>query len=157
MLAQSTTCAIEGDRMTDVAVNAWDEMLIAEMREHDGRPTSGPLEGHPLLLLHVVGARSGEPRRSILTYSRDGEDYIVAGTAGGSPKAPAWLANLRANPEVTIEIGARTFAATATIAEEEQERARLWDHHVAQLPWFADYPAQSGRAIPMVRLTEKAG
>jgi hypothetical protein len=34
-----------------------------------------------------------------------------------------------------------------------QERDRLWDQHVAQLPWFGEYPSQVGeRTIPMVRL-----
>ena len=33
------------------------------------------------------------------------------------------------------------------------ERDRLWDQHVATLPWFADYPEQSGRTIPVIRLT----
>jgi deazaflavin-dependent oxidoreductase (nitroreductase family) len=135
---------------------AWEQALIADMREHDGRPTSGPLEGHPLLLMHVPGAKTGEPRRAILTYSRDGDDYVVAGTAGGSPRDPAWFANVQAHPEVEIEIGRRSFRAIATVAAGD-ERARLWDQHVAALPWFADYPAQTGREIPMVRLTAKPG
>jgi hypothetical protein len=37
------------------------------------------------------------------------------------------------------------------------ERDRLWDDHVAALPWFADYPRQTGRLIPMVRLTRQPG
>jgi|tagenome__1003787_1003787.scaffolds.fasta_scaffold20740854_2 deazaflavin-dependent oxidoreductase (nitroreductase family) len=142
--------------MTDWDASAWEEALIADIREHDGRPSSGPLEGHPLLVMHGRGAKSGEPRRAILTYSRDGKDYIVAGTAGGSTKPPAWLANLRAHPDVTLEIGTRSFGATATIVTDEAERARLWDQHVAALPWFADYPAQANRLIPMIRLTGAA-
>ena len=135
---------------------AWEDALIADMREHDGRPTNGPLAGHPLLVMRGRGAKSGEPRRAILTYSRDGADYVVAGTAGGSRKDPGWLANVRAHPEVSIEIGRRSFDATASVADAD-ERERLWNQHVVQLPWFADYPAQTGRDIPMVRLTPKSG
>ena len=143
--------------MTNADELTWEQALIADMREHQGRPTSGPLAGHPLMLMQGRGAKTGEPRHAVLTYSRDGEDYIVAGTAGGSTKPPAWVANIRAYPELTLEIGHRSFPAEATVVGDEAERQRLWDAHVATLPWFADYPEQAQRAIPMIRLTPKAG
>ena len=99
------------------------------------------------------GARTGADRRSILTYHRDGDDYIVAGTAGGSKKDPAWIHNLKAEPNVDIEVDNERSAATTTIVEDGNERDQLWDDHVRALPWFADYPAQTGRVIPMVRIS----
>lgn len=140
--------------MTENEARAWEDTLIANMREHDGPPTFGPLAGHPILVMHSRGARSGEPRRALLTYSRDRGDYVVAGTAGGSPTTPSWVANLREDPNVTIEIGRRSFQASATIVDG-RERERLWKQHVDQLPWFAEYPSKAGRDIPMVRLTAK--
>lgn len=137
--------------MTERDDAAFEDGLIAEMRANDGRVLGGPLAGHPLLVLFSTGARSGERRRSILTWSRDGEDYIVAGTAGGSPKTPAWVHNVAAGPDVAVEVGNRTFRATARL--DEAHRERLWQQHVANLPWFAPYPEQTGREIPMVRLT----
>src|SRR2546427_9649557 len=98
--------------MTDDA-NRWEDMLIAEMRANNGAVTQGPLAGHPLLIMTSIGARTGQPRRAILTWSRDGNDYVVAGTAGGSPTTPAWVHNVAANPSVTIEMPPRTFEATA--------------------------------------------
>ena len=131
----------------------WEEGLIADLRANGGSPSGGPLAGHPLLLMFSTGAKSGQRRRSILTYSRDGEDYVVAGTAGGAPTAPAWVANLEADPNVELEVKNESFAATASVAEGA-ERDRLWDQHVAQLPWFGAYPEQVGeRTIPVVRLT----
>ena len=138
--------------MTDFDPKAFEDALIDEMRAHDGQITSGPLAGHPLLVLTDRGARTGQERRAILTYSRDDGDYVVAGTAGGSPTTPAWVHNLREHPDVEIEVENRTTAATATIIDGP-ERDRLWDQHVATLPWFADYPKQTGRVIPIVRLT----
>ena len=136
--------------MTDAAT--WEEQLIADMRAHDGKVTSGPLAGHPLLVMTSRGAKSGADRRSILTYHRDGDDYIVAGTAGGSKTDPAWIHNVEAEPDVRVEIGTDGFDATASLVEDASERDRLWDDHVQALPWFADYPAQTGRVIPMVRI-----
>jgi deazaflavin-dependent oxidoreductase (nitroreductase family) len=137
--------------MTDV--KDWEDQLIAELRANDGKVTSGPLAGHPLLVMSSRGARTGEGRRAILTYHRDGDDYIVAGTAGGSKKDPAWIHNLKAESDVDIEVGKAQFDAKASIVQNDAERQRLWDDHVRALPWFADYPAQTGRVIPMVRLT----
>lgn len=137
--------------MTDV--KDWEDQLIAELRANDGKVTSGPLAGHPLLVMSSRGARTGEGRRAILTYHQDGDDYIVAGTAGGSKKDPAWIHNLKAESDVDIEVGKAQFDAKASIVQNDAERQRLWDDHVRALPWFADYPAQTGRVIPMVRLT----
>ena len=143
--------------MTEFDPASFDDALIADMRANDGKVTTGPLAGHPLLVLTSDGARSGEPRRAILTWTRDGDDYVVAGTAGGSPTTPAWVHNLKADPDVTIEVETRTVPARATVIEDGPERDRLWDQHVAGLPWFADYPSQTGRTIPIVRLTPAEG
>jgi deazaflavin-dependent oxidoreductase (nitroreductase family) len=142
-------------RMTNEDPGAWEEALIADLREHDGRPSQGPLAGQPIMVMYSTGAKSGERRRAILTYSQDGGDYIVAGSAGGSPKDPAWLANVRANPDVTLELGKRVVPATATIVDADEQK-RLWDAHVAALPWFGDYPEKAGRVIPIVRITPRA-
>jgi deazaflavin-dependent oxidoreductase (nitroreductase family) len=142
--------------MTTSTAPTFEDMLIADMRAHGGEATTGPLAGHPLLILTATGARSGEPRRAILTWHREGDDYIVAGTAGGSPTTPAWVHNLRANPDVEIEVGNRTVAARATIVDGP-ERDRLWNDHVAKLPWFGEYPTKTDRRFPMVRLTAIKG
>ena len=131
---------------------AFENNLIADMRAHGGKVTSGPLAGQTLLVMTSSGAKTGEPRRAILTFSRDGNDYVVAGTASGSPSNPSWLRNVTANPVVTVETEGRTFQATASVAGAA-DRDQLWDRHVEALPHFAAYPEQTGRVIPMVRLT----
>ena len=143
--------------MPDPSANAWEDALIADIRANNGRPTSGPLAGHPLLLMMSTGAKSGQPRRAILTYTRDGDDYIVAGTKSGAPEDPLWVENVRVNPAVSLEIGTHKMAATARVIAEGPERDRLWDAHAAELPWFAKYPAMTDRLIPMIRLTPTSG
>jgi deazaflavin-dependent oxidoreductase (nitroreductase family) len=138
--------------MADWDPAEFENRLIDDMRAHGGAVTSGPLAGHPLLVMTSTGAKTGEPRRAILTYSRDGNDYVVAGSASGAPTDPTWLLNVQANPEVTVEAEAREFRAMASVADGA-DRDRLWERHVEALPHFAAYPEQSGRVIPMVRLT----
>jgi deazaflavin-dependent oxidoreductase (nitroreductase family) len=133
---------------------AWEEQLIADIRANGGRPSQGPLAGHPLLLMYTTGVKSGERRRSILTYSTDGDAFVVAGTnSGHKSEQPKWLPNVQADQNVRVEVAGEEFAATATEATGA-ERDRLWDQHVAQLPWFAKYGEQvTERTIPVVRLT----
>ena len=133
--------------------SAWETALIEDLRANGGTPSQGPLAGHPLLLLYSTGAKTGERRRSILTYSRDGDDYIVTGTASGAPVEPKWVANVEKNPSVELELGNETVPASAEVFREGPERDRLWDQHVEQLPWFGEYPSQTkGRLIPVIRL-----
>jgi deazaflavin-dependent oxidoreductase (nitroreductase family) len=140
--------------MPDWDPEAFENGLIADMRAHGGQITQGPLAGQPLLVLSMTGAKSGQPRRVILTYTRDDGDYIVAGSKSGAPTDPVWLNNLRANPSVTIEAGNTTFPATARIVDDA-DRAQLWAAHVAALPQFGEYPKKAGRIIPVVRLTPR--
>lgn len=142
--------------MNDFNRDAWENGLIADMRAHGGELTTGPMAGRPTLVMTATGARSGQPRRVILNFSRDAGDYVVAGTKGGAPKDPIWVGNLRANPVAAVEAGGRTFSATASFTEGA-ERDRLWDAHATAMPWFAEYPEKTeGRIIPMIRLREIA-
>ena len=135
--------------MTDYA--EWTRNLIADIRAN-GRPTSGFFEGRPVMVLTTTGANTGEPREAVVAFSRDGDDYVVVGSKSGAPEDPAWIANLTANPVVTVEADGKTFQARATVAEGA-DRDALWDGHVAEHPQFAEYPSKTDRIIPVVRLT----
>jgi deazaflavin-dependent oxidoreductase (nitroreductase family) len=138
--------------MTEFDKVAFEDALIADMRANDGAVTSGPMAGAPILVLTTTGAKSGEARRAILMYQRDGHDYVVAGSKGGAPTVPAWVHNLRANPFVQVEAGGQTFSARAYDTDRE-DCAELWGRLVQILPQFAEYPEKAGRVIPMIRLT----
>src|SRR5437764_2434998 len=74
---------------------------------------SGGLIGHrfpgtpPMLLLDHVGAKTGRRRTTPLVYGVDGEDLVLVASKGGYPRNPAWLHNLVANPETTVQVGSR--------------------------------------------------
>jgi len=134
---------------------AWDEAILADFHEHGGQITKGRLAGANLLLMTTIGARSGEPRLSPLGYTRDGDRYVVVGSNSGRPRQPAWLANIRANPVVSVEVGSETFKALATVTEGA-ERERLWAAHVAAVPQFATYQTMVARELPVVVLERLA-
>ena len=141
--------------MPDWDPEAFTRALIAELRATKGVVTSGPLAGRHLLILTTTGAKTGKPRTAILTWSQDGDDYVVAGSKSGAATDPFWLANIMANPEVTVEAEGEVFPARARVADSP-EREGLWEGHVAKLPEFAEYPEKSGRIIPMVVLRRAA-
>ena len=134
--------------MTDYA--EFTRNLIADIRAN-GRPTSGYFEGRPVMVLSTTGAKSGEARTAVVTFSRDRDDYIVVGSKSGAPDDPAWFTNLVANPVVTVEADGHTFEASATVVEGA-DRDTLWDRHVAEHQQFADYPSKTDRIIPIARL-----
>ena len=122
--------------MTDWDPDAWTRTLIADMREHGGRPSSGPMAGKPLAILTSTGARSGEARQAIVTYHKDGDRWVIAASKGGDPKHPAWFHNLEVHPDVTIEVDNQTVPVRAVVTDGA-ERDRLWNDHVAALPKLA--------------------
>src|SRR5881275_1947318 len=92
----------------------------------DGRVGHGMI-GVPTLLLRTTGRRSGETRTNGLVYARDGANYLVVPSNGGADQHPAWLHNLRANPDVEIQIGRQRQPATARVLEPtDLEYDRLW-------------------------------
>jgi len=141
--------------MTDWDPEAWTRSLIADMREHGGRPSSGPMAGKPLIVLTSIGAKSGEPRTAIVTYHKDGDRWAIAASKGGDPKDPQWFRNLEVHPDVTIEVDNEQVPVHAVITSGA-ERDRLWNDHVAALPEFGEYPKKTDRVIPMI-LLERAG
>ena len=126
----------------------YNNKVIKEFRENGGEVT-GRFAGAPLLLLTTTGAKSGEKRTTPLAFSSDGDDIIIIASYAGNPKHPAWFLNMRANPEVTIELPNETFTTNAVIPEGE-ERQRLFDQQAAKMPAFKEYQAKTSRQIPVI-------
>jgi deazaflavin-dependent oxidoreductase (nitroreductase family) len=107
----------------------------------------------PSLVLHTVGARSGEQRDAPLMYTADGQGRaIVAGTNWAGAKHPAWTANLLAHPDAEITVRGRRMAVRATLIPDE-ERDAAWALMEAQLPDYRIYERDSGRSARIFRLT----
>jgi F420H(2)-dependent quinone reductase len=111
------------------------------------------LPGYPptLLLLDHVGAKSGKKRTTPLIYMPNGDDFVIVGAKGGHPCHPAWLHNLRANPETEIQIGAQRHAVRAREFSGE-ERQKLWPALIAHNPVWERYRCRTEREIPVVVL-----
>ena len=129
--------------------------VIDDFRANGGvvdNAVGGFFRGRPVLILHHTGAKTGQERLNPLVYATDGDSYLVAGSKGGAPSDPHWLLNVRANPNVTVEVGVEEFPATATIIDDGPRRDELYARLVAVMDQFADYETMTERSIPIVVL-----
>ena len=110
------------------------------------------LGGRPMLLLTTTGRKSGKKRATPLQYLRDGENMVVVASNGGNKNHPAWLYNVRANPEATAQTGKKVTKVRADVANEE-ERARLWPLLLEAYHGYQDYEDETERTIQVVVLT----
>jgi F420H(2)-dependent quinone reductase len=138
-----------------------ENLLPTVLRIHDTvyQKTNGWI-GHrtlgiPSLLLHTVGAKTGTARTASLTYARDGANYLIVASKGGDPKAPGWYHNLKANPNVEINVGPKRFGVTAKpVLPDDPDYARLWQIvNKNNSNRYEAYQKKTTRPIPVVVLT----
>ncbi len=128
--------------------------IINEFRANAGK-VGGNFTNTPMLLLHTRGAKSGQERVNPLAYHKHGNDMVIIASKGGAPTNPDWYYNVRANPEVELEVGTEKFKAKARIADEP-ERTELYTEREKTMPGFTEYRKKTTRAIPVIVLTRIA-
>jgi deazaflavin-dependent oxidoreductase (nitroreductase family) len=137
-------------------MNDMNTQVIEDFRSNDGAvdvAAGGFFKGKPVLILHNTGAKTAKLRLNPLVYATHEGSYVVAATKGGSPNHPHWYLNVRANPEVTVEVGTETFPARATLIESGPLRDELYAKLVAIMPdQFGKYETITERVIPVVLL-----
>ncbi|BBX70610.1 nitroreductase family deazaflavin-dependent oxidoreductase [Mycolicibacterium psychrotolerans] len=132
------------------ALDDFNRAIVDEFRANGG-VVGGPFEGATLLLLHTVGAKSGQPRLSPLAYLTVDDKMLIVGSYAGAPKHPAWVHNLRADSRARIEVGTETYEVLARELPED-EREATYPKIVELAPVFAEYQANTTRAIPLFEL-----
>nr|BCB17051.1 hypothetical protein [Streptomyces nobilis] len=128
----------------------------ARLYEESGGTKGTTVQGAPCLLLDYKGRRTGQWRRTVLIYGRDGDDYLIVASNGGADEHPLWYRNLRDEPDVRLRVGTERFDARAeTLSAAEKER--VWPRLVDLFPPYADYRRKTSRDIPVVRLSRTKG
>jgi deazaflavin-dependent oxidoreductase (nitroreductase family) len=138
--------------MSEIDFNDFNRGIVDEFRANGGA-VGGPFEGAPMILITHKGAKSGTERTSPLVYSTDGDDIVIIASMGGAPTHPAWFHNIKANPQVGVEIGTESYTANAKILTDGPERQRLFDQQAQVMPNFKEYQEKTDRVIPVVVLT----
>ncbi|MEW1929432.1 nitroreductase family deazaflavin-dependent oxidoreductase [Streptomyces sp. NPDC088360] len=124
----------------------------ARLYEESGGKKGARIQGAPCLLLDYRGQRTGQLRRTVLIYGRDGDDYLIVASNGGADEHPLWYRNLAANPDVRLRVGTEERFAARTETLSAEDKARVWPGLVELFAPYADYQAKTDRDIPVVRL-----
>ena len=144
--------SIEGEYGPSTA--AWVRDHVSKITEA-GTTDVATIRGLPVVMLTMLGARSGKVRKvPVMRVEHDGT-YAVVASQGGAPTHPAWYFNLRAHPSITLQDG--PVVHDYTVRElEGPERDAWWERAVAAFPDYAGYQAKTARLIPVL-LAERAG
>jgi F420H(2)-dependent quinone reductase len=105
--------------------------------------------GLPVIIVTHVGNKTGAIRKTPLMRVKDGANYVLVGSLGGSPKDPVWVYNLRANPQVELRDLAVVQKMRVREVTDRTERERLWTAAVAAYPLYAEYQTRTTRIIPI--------
>ncbi|MDT5284375.1 MAG: hypothetical protein QOJ20_5570 [Mycobacterium sp.] len=103
----------------------------------------------PAALVTTKGRRTGEPRTTATLYLRDGYRVVLPASFGGRSDHPAWYRNLKANPNVAVQIRGDRLDLVARDATDE-ERARYWPPLIRIYPPYKGYRDATDRVIPLV-------
>lgn len=131
----------------------WNAGIITEFRKNRGK-VGGNFEGAPLLLINHTGRRTRKLRINPVMYFKDGNRYLVFGSKGGADTHPDWFRNLKAYPDVQIEVGDQKIDVRAEEIKGA-ERDRLYAKQAALYPQFAEYQKKTKRIIPIIAFTPK--
>jgi len=105
--------------------------------------------GMPCIIVTHMGQKSGGIRKIPLMRVKVDDGYVLVGSMGGQPKNPAWVYNLRANPDVEIRDKTEVFKMRVREVEDDAERQKLWDASAETYPPYNDYQAKTTRKIPV--------
>ncbi len=136
--------------MAELPDTSFNPDVIAEFRSNGGK-VGGPWQNATLLLLHTIGAKSGQDRVNPLGYFDFDGTIVIVGSYAGADINPAWVHNLRARPRARIEMGTDTVDVDARELRDD-EREAAWERIAAIAPPFAQYRQATSRSIPIFAL-----
>ena len=105
--------------------------------------------GLPCILVIHTGNKTGGIRKIPLMRVEVEGNYVLIGSMGGQPRNPAWVNNLRANPDIQIRDKTDVFEMRAREVADEAEREKLWAAAVSAFPDYDKYQAKTSRKIPV--------
>ena len=131
------------------STSAWVADQVAEYEASAGtRANTLRDTGIPVIIVTMIGARSGKVRKiALMRVEHDGV-YAAVASQGGAPKHPTWYYNLLSHPVIELQDG--PVKQDMTVRElSGEEKATWWERAVAAFPNYADYQRRTDRDIPV--------
>ena len=105
--------------------------------------------GLSVIIVTNRGNRTGAVRKTPLMRVKDGDNYVLVASVGGSPKNPVWVYNLRAHADVQIRDKTDVYRMRVREVKDGDERVRLWKLAAAAYPPYDTMQQQTSRKIPV--------
>ena len=149
---------------TDLIRNALDTPLVVStlqrtvprldrflLRSSRGWLNTGMLS---VALVQTLGARSGQWRELATLCMPVGKAIALVGSNWGRSRDPAWVYNLRANPEAQVTF--RGFRGPMVAMElSGRRREDMWERLVEYNPQYLVYQNSVERQLPVLLLERK--
>ena len=117
-----------------------------------GDTSAAQVQGRPVVVVTVIGAKSGRPRRVPLMRVEHEGSYLAVASKGGAPEHPQWVASIRKHPDQVSVLDGTTEVPVTSRELSGEERAAWWERGVDAFPPYADYQAKTERLIPVFLL-----
>jgi deazaflavin-dependent oxidoreductase (nitroreductase family) len=107
--------------------------------------------GVPVLLLNTTGRKSGQQRTQPLYFMESNHQLVLVASNAGTAKDPAWLLNIQAQPNVSVDMHGRTRKMEAHVASAE-EKAEVWPRLTTMFSKWQMMEDRSKRSFKVVIL-----
>ena len=79
------------------------------------------------VILHTLGAKTGNLHLVPLVLTINDSGMLLFASFAGAKKNPSWVANLRAHPEITVELGTEEIRASIVEFSDDEaaEKVRI--------------------------------
>lgn len=135
--------------LADISLKTMSQLHRAIVHLSGGQ-VLGSAFGMPVVELHTVGRKSGQPRSTMLTAPViEGDRVVLVASKGGDDRDPDWYRNLIANPDIELTMAGRRRPMRARRASPA-EKAELWPRVVGAYPGYGSYQRRTDRDIPLV-------
>jgi deazaflavin-dependent oxidoreductase (nitroreductase family) len=132
---------------TELSPKSWVRELTQEILER-GTTEGSDYQGRPVVLFTITGAKSGKKRYvPLMRVEADGK-YAMVGSNGAGTTNPSWYYNIKANPTVTVQDGAKVVTLDARELDGA-EREKWWTLAVESFPQYAEFQSQTDRRLPV--------
>lgn len=124
----------------------------AEAFEASGGTQATELRGKPIIVVTVLGAKSGKLHKIALMRVEHEGQYALVASKGGAPQHPGWYHSVKKNPHVELQDGPvkKDYLAHEAAGPE---REQWWARAVQAWPDYAEYAKKTERTIPLFVLT----
>ena len=139
---------VEREKLFRLLARIYGRVNLVVYKLSGGRLMNKGPANKPICLVTMTGRKTGKKREVPLMHVPHGEQKILVASLGGTSKHPIWYYNLKADPDIAIEVdGTRRAYRAREIGPEE--KASLWPVIVDAYPPYDTYQARSDRDMPV--------